>query len=99
MLQVFTIADGAVDASSNRCFNKPILTSVILESSFNYFALGALFFISYVTNFCLKVILNLLYFLTRSNWTKEITTPSRRTDVFLYLSVGVCSHSNFEIFQ
>lgn len=38
-LQVFTVADGAVDASSERCFNE----TVILEITSNYFILGALF--------------------------------------------------------
>jgi len=38
----------------------------MLESSFNYLTLGVLFFISNIMNFCLRLILNLLYFLTGS---------------------------------
>ena len=59
----------AVDSSSQGCFNKAIFRSVILESNFNYFILGALFLISYIMNFCLRLILNLLHFLKGSKRT------------------------------
>ena len=74
MWQVFTIADPAADVSSKRCSNKTVLRSVILESSFNYFILRAPFFVNYIMNYCLRFILNSLYFFTGCKQTKQITT-------------------------
>jgi len=74
MWQVFTVADPAVDASTKRRFNKTFLMSVILETIFNYFILGAPFFISYIMNYCLRFILNSPHFFTGSKRTKQITT-------------------------